>query len=92
MNKNENKKELNNKEKYEILKNQYMQLKEEVNGLKNNEEILNKKIKDIEKNKNIGNNEYEKFKIPEIKEKPLNKNILIGAFVFSLLLGFILIK
>ena len=83
---------MSNKEKYEILKSQYDQLKNEVDQLKKTEELLNKKIKDVEKNKIIGNTEYEKFKMPEIKEKPLSKNILLSIFAFSLLLGFILIK
>lgn len=92
MNKNENNKDMSNKEKYEILKSQYDQLKNEVDQLKKTEELLNKKIKDVERNKIIGNTEYEKFKMPEIKEKPLSKNILLSIFAFSLLLGFILIK
>ena len=85
--------ELSDKEKLENLKNEYSQLKEEVYNLKCNEEALNKKIRNEKNKKNIApQSEYYKFNVPEIKEKPFSRNMLIGIFAFSVLLGFYLIK
>ena len=85
--------EMTDKEKLENLKMEYDQLKEEVKNLKNNEEALNKKI-NIEKNKKniVPQSEKFIFNVPENKEKPFSRNMLIGIFAFSALLGFYLIK
>ena len=85
--------ELSDKEKLENLKLEYNQLKEEVDKLKKNEESLNKKIKNERNKKNIVP-ESEKFRynLPDIKEKPFARNILLGIFAFSVLLGFYLVK
>ena len=83
----------NNMERLEKLKKEYNQLKEQVENLKRNEETLNKKIY-IEKNKkNVhhGSDKF-KFKVPEIKEEKLSRNKLIGIFLFSILIGFYLVK
>ena len=85
--------ELSDKEKLENLKKEYEQLKEEVNKLKKNEDSLNKKIK-IERNKKniIPDSEKFRFNVPIIKEKSFSRNILIGIFAFSALIGFYLVK
>ena len=88
-----NKSDLTDKEKLENLKNEYNQLKEEVENLKRNEETLNKKIRSEKNKKNIvPQSEIFRFNVPEVKEKPFSRNILIGIFVFSALIGFYLIK
>ena len=84
---NNSKVELSDKEKLENLKSEYNQLKEEVENLRENEELLNEKIK-IERNRK---NKFG-FNLPDIKEKPFARNILIAIFAFSVLLGFYLIK
>ena len=85
--------ELSDKEKLENLKNEYNQLKEEVDNLRSNEEALNKKIRNEKNKKNIApQSEYYKYNVPEIKEKQFSRNMLIGIFAFSVLLGFYLIK
>ena len=90
---NNNKSDLSDKEKLENLKNEYNQLKEEVENLKRNEETLNKKIRNEKNKKNIvPQSEIFRFNVPEVKEKPFSRNILIGIFVFSALIGFYLIK
>ena len=87
------KSDLSDKEKLENLKNEYNQLKEEVENLKRNEETLNKKIRNEKNKKNIvPQSEIFRFNVPEVKEKPFSRNILIGIFVFSALIGFYLIK
>ena len=83
----------NNMERLEYLKKEYNQLKEQVENLKRNEELLNKKIY-IEKNKkNVhhGSDKF-KFKVPEIKEEKLSRNKRMGIFLFSVLIGFYLVK
>ena len=90
---NNSKIEMSDKEKLENLKNEYNQLKEEVDNLKRNEELLNKKIKNERNKKNVvPESEKFKFNVPEIKEKPFSRNMLIGIFAFSALIGFYLIK
>ena len=85
--------EMTDKEKLENLKMEYNQLKEEVEILKNKEADLNKKI-NIEKNKKniVPQSAKFLFKVPENNEKPFSRNILMGIFGFSVLLGFYLIK
>ena len=89
-NKNE---ELSDKEKLEKLKKEFNNLKEEIEKLKKNEDLLNKSIK-LEKNKKniIPDSEKFRFNVPIIKEKPFSRNILIGIFIFSALIGFYLVK
>ena len=89
----ENNNSISDKEKLENLKSEYNQLKKEVENLRENEELLNEKIK-IERNRQNIVPEYEKFRfnLPDIKEKPFARNILIAIFAFSVLLGFYLIK
>lgn len=83
----------NNKEKLEMLKNEYNILKEQIDNLKRNEELLNKRIYN-EKNKKIPTEGSVKFnyKVPEKKEEKLSINKLIVFFVLSFLVGFYLIK
>lgn len=89
-NKNE---ELNDKKKLENLKREYNQLKEELDKLKKNEELLNKKIKYEKNRKNIiPESEKFRFNVPVIKEKPFSRNILLGIFAFSAIIGFYLVK
>ena len=90
---NNSKIEMSDKEKLDNLKNEYNQLKEEVDNLKRNEELLNKKIKNERNKKNVvPESEKFKFNVPEIKETPFSRNMLIGIFAFSALIGFYLIK
>ena len=90
---NNSKVEMSDKERLENLKKEYNQLKEEVDNLKMNEELLNKKIRNERNKKNIVPvTEKFRFNLPEIKDKPFSRNILIGIFVFSALMGFYLIK
>ena len=85
--------EMTDKEKLENLKMEYNQLKEEVDNLKSNEEALNKKIKNEKNKKNIvPQSDKFRFDVPENNEKPFSRNMLMGIFAFSVLLGFYLIK
>lgn len=90
---NNSKVELTDKQQLEYLKKEYNQLQEEVDNLKKNEELLHQKIKN-ERNKKVTVPESELFrmKLPEVKEKPLSRNMLIAILVFSALVGFYLIK
>lgn len=89
----ETKVEMSDKERLENLKKEYNQLKEEVDNLKMNEELLNKKIRNERNKKNIvPESEKFRFNLPEIKDKPFSRNMLIGIFAFSALIGFYLIK
>ena len=90
---NNSKVELTDKQQLEYLKKEYNQLQEEVDNLKKNEELLHQKIKN-ERNKKVTVPESELFrmKLPEVKEKPLSRNMLIAILVFSALIGFYLIK
>ena len=83
----------NNREKLENLKREYNQLKEQVENLKRNEELLNKRIYNEKNKKNVhhGSDKF-KFKVPEIKEEKLSRNKIIGIFLFSVLIGFYLVK
>lgn len=84
---------MDNMEKLEDLKREYIQLKEQVENLKRNEEILNKRIYNEKNKKNAHHgSEKFKFKVPEIKEDKLSRNKLIGIFLFSVLIGFYLVK
>ena len=84
---------MSDKERLENLKKEYNQLKEEVDNLKMNEELLNKKIRNERNKKNIvPESEKFRFNLPEIKDKPFSRNMLIGIFAFSALIGFYLIK
>ena len=90
---NNSKVELSDKEKLENLKSEYYQLNEEVEILKKNEKNLIEKIKMERNRKNIvPESEKFRFNLPDIKEKPFARNILIAIFAFSVLLGFYLIK
>ena len=90
---NNTKVEMSDKEKLENLKKEYNQLKEEVDNLKMNEKLLNNKIRNERNKKNIvPESEKFRFNVPEIKEKPFSRNILIGIFAFSALIGFCLVK
>jgi hypothetical protein len=83
-----------NREKLEKLKNEYNILKEQVDNLKRNEELLNQRFEN-EKNKKNNTQVFSdkhKYKVPEIKEKKMTKNYLIGIFMFSVLVGFYLAK
>lgn len=84
----------NNKVKLEKLKNEYRILKEQVDNLKRNEELLNQRF-EIEKSKKsktqVFSDNY-KYKVPEIKEKKISRNFLIGIFMISFLVGFYLAK
>ena len=85
--------EMSDKERLENLKKEYNKLKEEVDNLKMNEELLNKKKRNERNKKNIvPESEKFRFNLPEIKDKPFSRNILIGIFAFSALIGFYLIK
>lgn len=84
----------NNREKLERLKNEYKILKEQVDNLKRNEELLNQRFEN-EKNKKSNTQVFSdkyKYKMPEVKEKTVNRNFLIGIFMFSVLIGFYLAK
>ena len=84
----------NNREKLEKLKNEYTILKEQVDNLKRNEELLNQRFEN-EKNKKSNTqifSDKHKYKVPEIKEKKMARNYLIGIFMFSVLVGFYLAK
>ena len=84
----------NNREKLEKLKNEYNILKEQVDNLKRNEELLNQRFEN-EKNKKSNTQVFSdkyKYKVPEIKEKKMARNYLIGIFMFSVLVGFYLAK
>ena len=90
---NNSKVELSDKEKLENLKSEYKQLEKEVENLKKNEKNLIEKIKMERNRKNIvPESEKFRFNLPDIKEKPFARNILIAIFAFSVLLGFYLIK
>ena len=92
-NSNNSKVELSDKEKLENLKSEYNQLEKEVENLKKNEKNLIEKIKMERNRKNIvPESEKFRFNLPDIKEKPFARNILIAIFAFSVLLGFYLIK
>ena len=83
-----------NREKLEKLKNEYNILKEQVDNLKRNEELLNQRFEN-EKNKKSNTQVFSdkyKYKVPEIKEKKMTRNYLIGIFMFSVLVGFYLAK
>ena len=82
-----------NLEKLNNLKREYNQLKEQVENLKRNEELLNKRIYNEKNKKNVihGSDKF-KFKVPEDKDEKIPINKLIGIFIFSILLGFYLVK
>ena len=83
----------NNKEKLEMLKNEYNILKEQIDNLKRNEELLNKRIIN-EKNKkspSLGSNKFN-YKVPHAKEEKISMNIFLTIFVISLIIGFYLVK
>ena len=85
--------EMTDKERLENLKMEYNQLKEEVEILKTKEETLNKEIRNEKNKKNIiPQSEKFIFYVPENKEKPISRNMLLGIFAFSALIGFYLIK
>ena len=84
----------NNKERLEILKKEYNQLKEQLDNLKRNENLLSNRIKN-EKNKSKTSEGYSdkfKYKVVESKEKKLSTNTLITIFACSILVGFYLVK
>jgi len=85
--------EMTDKERLENLKLEYNQLKEEVEILKTKEEALNKDIRNEKNKKNIiPQSEKFIFHVPENNEKPISRNMLLGIFAFSALIGFYLIK
>ena len=75
----------NNIAKFENLKKEYNQLKEQYVNLKMNEELFKKRINN-EKNKNnntkISNIKFN-YKVPEDKGKKISMNLIIGLFLFS---------
>ena len=82
------------KEQFENLKKEYYVLKEQLENLKRNENMLDSRIKK-EKNKkssSVGYSDKFKYKVAEVKEKKISKNKLIGIFIFSMLIGFYLVK
>lgn len=84
----------NNIVKFENLKKEYNQLKEQFDNLKMNEELCKKRLYN-EKNKNSKSKDSKikfNYKVPEDKEKKLSKNFIIGLFLFSTLIGFYLVK
>lgn len=84
----------NNKERLEILKKDYNQLKEQLDNLKRNENLLSNRIKN-EKNKRNTSEGYSdkfKYKVFETKEKKFSRNTLIAIFACSILIGFYLTK
>lgn len=82
-----------NLEKLECLKKEYNQLKEQVENLKRTEESLNKAIL-YEKNKRnvVNGSDKFKFNVPDDKDEKISRNKLIGIFLFSILVGFYLVK
>jgi hypothetical protein len=84
----------NNIVKFEDLKKEYNQLKEQFDNLKMNEELCKKRLYN-EKNKNSKSKDSKikfNYKISENKEKKLSRNFIIGLFLFSTLIGFYLVK
>ena len=82
-----------NLEKLEFLKKEYNQLKEQVENLKRTEESLNKTILYEKNKKNVVNGSDKfKFNVPDDKDEKISRNKLIGIFLFSILVGFYLVK
>jgi hypothetical protein len=84
----------NNIVKFENLKKEYNQLKEQFDNLKMNEELCKNRLYN-EKNKNSKSKDSKikfNYKIPEDKDKRLSRNFIIGLFLFSTLIGFYLVK
>jgi hypothetical protein len=84
----------NNIVKFENLKKEYNQLKEQFDNLKMNEELCKKRLYN-EKNKNSKSKDSKikfNYTVPEDKEKKLSRNFILGLFLFSTLIGFYLVK